>query len=66
LSCAAAVRALEIERATLLVAIDRQVIRTLACDERGTERTALVARTRLLDLDDLGAEIAEEHRAERA
>ena len=57
---------LEIERQAFLVAIDAQEIRALAVDERRTPRARVVAAPGLLELDDAGAHVGEQHRAVRA
>src|SRR5262249_4034957 len=57
-------RRLEIERHALLVAIELVVERADAVDER-SPAARIVAMRRLLDLEHLGAHVAEHHRRER-
>jgi len=58
------VRALEVERDPELVAIQEPVVRARAVDKRA-ERAGVVSARRF-DLDHLGAEIGEQHPAERS
>ena len=58
--------ALQVEGATALAAVDRQVVRRLAPEKRRAERARLVAPAGLLDLDDVGAHVAEALGAERS
>ena len=57
---------LQIERQTLLVAIDAQEVRTFFTDERRAPRAGVVTTARLLDFDDASAHVGEEHRAIRS
>ena len=56
----------EVEGAAALAAVDREVVRRLAAGERRAPRAGLVAALGPLDLDDVGAEVGEQHRAVRA
>jgi hypothetical protein len=60
----AALGSLQIHRDALLAAVDRHEVRRFAAQER-RPRARVVALARLLDLDDLGAHVTEDHRAER-
>ena len=57
-----AVLGAEVPGDAALVAVDAQVIGALVIDERRPEAAGVVTGTRTLDLDDVGAEIAEQHR----
>ena len=58
--------AAEVERDGLLVAVDRQEIRRLAVgQERRPHDAHRVAAVGILDLDHLGAQVREQHRAVR-
>ncbi|GJE59985.1 hypothetical protein MPOCJGCO_2094 [Methylobacterium trifolii] len=59
-------RRLEVDGAALLVPVDRQEVGALAAEEGRPVGARLVAPSRLLDLDHVGAEIAELHRREGA
>src|SRR5262245_32583140 len=61
----APVRMLEVERDALLVAIDAQVVRALALDERRSPRSRVVAAFGMLDLDYARTHVGREHRAVR-
>ena len=56
---------LEIERDAFLVAVDAEEVRAFAAKERRAPATGVVPSARLLDLDDPGAHVAEQHRAIR-
>ena len=56
---------LEIERDAYLVAVDAQIIRALAVDERRPPGARVVALSGLLDLDHASAHVGEQHRAVR-
>jgi hypothetical protein len=58
------VRAFEVERDAELVAVQEPVVRARSVDERA--ESAGVVSARRLDLDHLGAEIGEQHPAERS
>jgi len=63
----AAAVARQIERERLLVTVDRQEVRRLAVgQERRPHDPHRVAAVGVLDLDDLGAQVGEQHRAVRA
>src|SRR5207247_3198901 len=59
-----ALRGLEVQGDALLVAVDGHEVRRLAARE-GRPAPRVVALPRLFDLDDLGAHVAQHHRAER-
>ncbi len=61
----AVVLVLEIERDALLAAVDRQQIARLAVVP-GTDLAREISSVGMLDLDDAGAEVAEDQRADRA
>src|SRR5690606_16407535 len=52
-----------VERDAALVAVDREVPKRLAVEERRSPGPAVVAGPGPLDLDDLGAHVGEQHRA---
>ena len=53
----------QVDRAATLAAIDRQVVGRLAARERRPPGARLVAALRALDLDHVGAEVGQHHRA---
>ncbi len=57
---------LEVERDALLVAVDAEEIGTLPADERRSPGASVVPTPGLLNLDDAGAHVGEQHRAIRA
>src|SRR5215471_15424871 len=61
-----AVGVLEVDRDALLVAVDAQVVRAFAFDERRTPRARVVAARWMLDLDDPRAHVGRKHRAVRS
>jgi hypothetical protein len=62
----AAFGSFQVDGAAALVPVDREEIGALAGDEGRTESTAVVAVDRLLDLDDVRAQIGQLHRCERS
>jgi hypothetical protein len=53
----------EVESARALAAVHRQVVGRFAAGERGAPRARLVAALGTLDLDHVGAQIGQQHRA---
>ena len=56
-------RVFAVELDAALVAVDREEIRALAFEKWRSPGARLIADLRSFDLDDVGAEIAEQHRA---
>ena len=56
----------QIDGQRTLVAVDAQKIGRFACRERRAPAAGVVAGTRRLDLDDIGAHVAQHHGAQRA
>ena len=59
-------RVLDVELDRSLVAIDREVIGTLAFEKRRSPGTRLIADLRSLDLDHIGAQVSQQHAAIRS
>ena len=62
----AIVLVVEVERERALVAVQAQVVGALALVPRRAPGARVVAAVRALDLDHVGAEVAQQHRGERA
>src|SRR6185436_15982352 len=59
------VRRLQVQREAALVAVHSEEIAALTAGHERCKAARVVARTRFLDLDDVGAHVAEQHGAER-
>jgi len=54
---------LEVEREAFFVAVDTEEVRAFLADERWSPSPGVVAPAGLLDLDDTGAHVGQQHRA---